>query len=133
MKILCADALAEDLLAPLVAAGHEIVVDAALDADTLVDKLQSDDFEVLVVRSTKVTEAALDANPSLWLVVRAGAGTDNVDKAAASARLVNNTSRAGRCWRSRLALATETVIADRCDAGLSNNSLRIGSGKLVST
>jgi len=41
--------------------------------------------EVLVVRSTKVTEAALDAG-RLSLVVRAGAGYNTIDVKAASAR-----------------------------------------------
>ena len=41
--------------------------------------------EVLVVRSTKVTAAMMDAG-SLGLIVRAGAGYNTIDVAAASAR-----------------------------------------------
>ena len=119
MKILSADALAEDLLAPLVEAGHEIVVDPTLDADTLPAKLGSDDFEVLVVRSTKVTEAALDANSSLGLVVRAGAGTDNIDKDAASARgiYVSNVPGQNAVAVAELAMALLLGIDRQIGAG----------------
>lgn len=86
MKILCADKLSEEAIAPLVQAGHDVIVEPQTTAESLVARLASEDFEVLVVRSTKVSSAALGANPALGLVVRAGAGTDNIDKQAASAR-----------------------------------------------
>lgn len=85
MKILCADKLDEAAFDRLRDAGHEVVIEPELTAETLPDRLRSEDFDVLVVRSTQVTEAALGASPSLGLVVRAGAGTDNIDKVAASA------------------------------------------------
>jgi D-3-phosphoglycerate dehydrogenase len=43
---------------------------------------------VLIVRSTKVTEAMLSAGPELGLVIRAGAGVNTIDVAAASRRSV---------------------------------------------
>ncbi len=51
------------------------------------------DADALIVRSDKVTAAVLDAAPALKIVVRAGAGYDNVDLAAASERgvVVENT------------------------------------------
>lgn len=42
--------------------------------------------EVLVVRSTKVLAADIDANPSLALIIRAGAGYDTIDVAHASTK-----------------------------------------------
>ena len=54
MKILCADALADDPLQPLRDAGHEVLVEADLSADTIPERLAGDTVEVLVVRSTKV-------------------------------------------------------------------------------
>ena len=86
MKILCADALDEELLAPLRDAGHEVLVEPELDPTSLPDRLRDDSVEVLVVRSTKVRADALEAGSTLGLVVRAGAGTDNIDKETASAR-----------------------------------------------
>lgn len=86
MKILCADALADDLLAPLRDSGHEVIVESELSGDTLPARIGELSPDVLVVRSTKVNVDAIEASNSLGLIVRAGAGTDNVDKDAASAR-----------------------------------------------
>lgn len=44
------------------------------------------EVQVLVVRSTKVTAAAIEAAPGLKLIVRAGSGVNNIDVKAASAR-----------------------------------------------
>ncbi len=54
-----------------------------LDAESLPGGLKLTD--ILVVRSTKVTAAAIKAAPLLSLIIRAGAGVDNIDLAAASA------------------------------------------------
>ena len=64
MKILCADALADELLQPLRDAGHEVCVEPDLDADSLPARLEGDSVEVLVVRSTKVTEELVEWHPS---------------------------------------------------------------------
>ncbi|MEZ5342256.1 MAG: NAD(P)-dependent oxidoreductase [Acidimicrobiales bacterium] len=82
MKILFADSVDESRLEPLQQLGHDCVVDGSLDADTLPEAVAG--VEILVVRSTKVTAATIDAAHNLALVVRAGAGTDNIDKVAAS-------------------------------------------------
>ncbi len=82
MKILFADALDEGRLERLREDGHECIVAPELTADTLPD--QVGDADALVVRSTKVTKDTIDAATNLGLIVRAGAGTDNVDKAAAA-------------------------------------------------
>ena len=51
------------------------------------------DAEALIIRSDKVTDEVMAAAPKLKVVVRAGAGFDNVDLAAATARgiVVMNT------------------------------------------
>ncbi len=51
------------------------------------------DVDALIVRSDKVTAEVIAAAPKLKIVVRAGAGYDNVDLAAASAKgiVVMNT------------------------------------------
>ena len=85
MKILCADALAPSLFDPLVSSGHEVLIEPDLTGETIPQRLTELNPEVLVVRSTKVTDDAINASPALGLVVRAGAGTDNVSKPAASA------------------------------------------------
>ncbi len=96
MRILCADALADELLDPLRAQGHDVLVEPDLGADDLPDRLAGGGVDVLVVRSTKVSSEAIAAAPELGLVVRAGAGTDNVDKEAASAKGVYVANVPGR-------------------------------------
>lgn len=77
MKILLADSLPDASVQRLQAAGDEVRVDGSLGADDLATALAG--FEVLVVRSTRVTEEALRAADELALVVRAGAGTNTID------------------------------------------------------
>ena len=84
MRILFADSVEEDRLSPLSAAGHDVVIDKGLSEQDLPSAMAG--VNVLVVRSTKVTAEAIQAGDELGLIVRAGAGTDNIDKAAASAR-----------------------------------------------
>ena len=56
------------------------------DKAQLLEAVQSAD--ALIIRSDKVDEAVLAAAPNLKIVVRAGAGYDNVDLAAATAHNV---------------------------------------------
>jgi D-3-phosphoglycerate dehydrogenase len=59
--------------------GHEIIFDAALDENTLPQAQKKEDAEIIIVRSTKVNAAAIDAGGKLKLVIRAGAGFDTID------------------------------------------------------
>jgi D-3-phosphoglycerate dehydrogenase len=85
MRVLIADAFEESGLAALRAAGIDVVHQPDLKDAALADAIRDTGAEVLVVRSTKVTEAMLDAG-RLALVVRAGAGYNTIDVKAASAR-----------------------------------------------
>jgi D-3-phosphoglycerate dehydrogenase len=84
MRVLVADTLAEEALAVLADRGHDCVVEPDLGADDLPARIGG--FEALVVRSTKVTAATLEAADRLTLVVRAGAGTNTIDTDTAAAR-----------------------------------------------
>lgn len=86
MKILIADAFSEAGVERLRQAGHTVVVDPSLKGGELTRALGEHAPQVLVVRSTKVTAADLDANPALELIVRAGAGTDTIDVEGAARR-----------------------------------------------
>ena len=77
MKVLLADALPDAAVERLEAAGDDVTRMPDLNADTLPDHIAG--YEVLIVRSTKVTAAAIDAADSLGLIVRAGAGTNTID------------------------------------------------------
>ena len=68
----------------LEAAGHELVLfEKYAEQSELVAAVS--DAEALIIRSDKVTAEVIAAAPKLKIVVRAGAGYDNVDLAAASA------------------------------------------------
>ena len=67
----------------LEAAGHEFVLfEKYAEQSELVAAVA--DAEALIIRSDKVTAEVIAAAPKLKIVVRAGAGYDNVDLAAAS-------------------------------------------------
>ncbi len=85
MKVLVADPFETSGIDGLRSAGCDVTHDPALKDETLVAALAETRAEVLVVRSTKVTAEMLDAG-SLGLIVRAGAGYNTIDVAAASAR-----------------------------------------------
>ena len=85
MKVLVADPFESSGLDGLRAAGCDVVHDPALQDEALAAALAETGADVLVVRSTKVTAEMLDAG-NLGLIVRAGAGYNTIDVAAASAR-----------------------------------------------
>ncbi len=85
MKVLIADQFEQSGRDGLAAAGCDVVFDPNLSGDTLGAALRETGAEALIVRSTKVTADMLDGG-HLALIVRAGAGYNTIDVAAASAR-----------------------------------------------
>jgi len=85
MHVLIADKFEQSGQDGLKSAGCEVTYQPGLKDDALADAVERGRPEVLVVRSTKVTEAILAAG-ALKLVVRAGAGYNTIDVAAASRR-----------------------------------------------
>lgn len=83
MRVLVADSFEESGLAALTAAGCQVSYEPKAKDAELVQAIAATAPDVLIVRSTKVPEAALAAGP-LKLVVRAGAGYNTIDVAAAS-------------------------------------------------
>src|SRR4029453_12476519 len=85
MKVLVADKFEQSGLDALKAAGCDVIFEPEASGDTLIAAIKKTKAPVLVVRSTKVTEAMMDAG-ALSLIVRAGAGVNTIDVAAASKR-----------------------------------------------
>ena len=94
MRVLFADAVSESTVTDLEARGHACVVDAGLKAGDLPSSLGG--FDALVVRSTKVVGEVFENADRLALVIRAGAGTNTIDTAAAAARGVLVANLPGR-------------------------------------
>jgi D-3-phosphoglycerate dehydrogenase len=85
MRVLIADVFEQSGQDALLALGCEIRFDPKLKDEVLAAAVEEFRPDVLVVRSTKVPEAVLAAG-ALKLVVRAGAGYNTIDVAAASRR-----------------------------------------------
>jgi len=85
MLVLIADKFEQSGRDALQAMGCDISYQPDLKDDSLTQAIVNVEPDVLVVRSTRVTEPMLDAGP-LKLVVRAGAGYNTIDVAAASKR-----------------------------------------------
>jgi D-3-phosphoglycerate dehydrogenase len=85
MKVLVADALPSSTLAAMRSASLDVLYRPELSGDSLADAIASSDADVLVVRSTVVPAHMLDRG-RLSLIVRAGAGVNTIDVAAASRR-----------------------------------------------
>ncbi|GAB4385386.1 MAG: hypothetical protein Kow0022_11080 [Phycisphaerales bacterium] len=84
MNILVADKLESECIQGLQNLGCSVHVDPELGPDTLGEAIRKTEAEILVVRSTKVPGAVLEGATTLRGIVRAGAGVDNIDVAAAT-------------------------------------------------
>jgi len=82
MKILIADKLPDSVADSLSKKGHICTTDSSLTYESLPDSIK--DHEILIVRSTKVMTNTLNEAENLKLIVRAGAGTNTIDKEYAS-------------------------------------------------
>jgi D-3-phosphoglycerate dehydrogenase len=96
MKILVADKLAPAVAPALKALELELVAAVGLKGPDLTAKIQETNPAVVIVRSTKITAADLAAAPGLRLVIRAGAGVNTIDVAAATARGVKVANTPGK-------------------------------------
>lgn len=85
MNVLIADKFEDSGRAALAGGGCVLDYRPGTKDAALVDAIRDTGAEVLIVRSTKVTRAMLEAG-RLSLVVRAGAGYNTIDVAAASER-----------------------------------------------
>jgi D-3-phosphoglycerate dehydrogenase / 2-oxoglutarate reductase len=95
MRVLIADTFEQSGLDGLTRAGCDVVYDPDAEGDRLVAAIRESQANVLIVRSTQVGEAMLDAG-ALSLVVRAGAGVNTIDVAGASRRGIYVSTCPGR-------------------------------------
>ncbi len=96
----------------LVKGGHEVALLEKYPEQADLVKAVAD-VNALIIRSDKVTAEVLDAAPQLKIVVRAGAGFDNVDLAAATAHgvVVMNTPGQNSNAVAELAIAMMIFMA----------------------
>ena len=84
MRVLVADKFETVGVDGLKDLGCDVVLHPDVKAEGLAETIRDVNPKILVVRSKKVNAAALAAGPGLSLVIRAGAGIDTIDVAAAS-------------------------------------------------
>ena len=94
MKILIADKFSEAHLDQLKQLGCDVTYKPAAKAEELVKLIAP--FQILVVRSKKVSADVIKAGSQLAVIVRAGAGVNTIDVKAASARGVYVTNCPGK-------------------------------------
>jgi D-3-phosphoglycerate dehydrogenase len=126
MKVLIADKFEKSGIDGLQAAGCEVIFEPDLKDATLVEALAKTQADVLVVRSTVVTEAMFDAG-TLALVVRAGAGYNTIDVKAASKRgiYVSNCPGKNSIAVAELAFGLMTAL----DRRIPDNVVELRGGK----
>jgi D-3-phosphoglycerate dehydrogenase / 2-oxoglutarate reductase len=126
MKVLIADKFEQSGIEALKEIGCEVVYNPDLKDDSLVEAIRDSKADVLVVRSTKVAEAALAAG-RLSLVVRAGAGYNTIDVKAASSRGIYVSNCPGKNSIAVAELAFALILA--LDRRLPDNVADLRAGK----
>jgi D-3-phosphoglycerate dehydrogenase / 2-oxoglutarate reductase len=125
MKILVADAFPKERLADFAALG--LTVDHRPDVSAKDLPAAARDASLLVVRSKQVTAEVFEAATALSLVVRAGAGVNTIDVAAASRRGVYVANCPGQNSIAVAELAVGLVLA--LDRRIPDNVAQLRAGR----
>lgn len=126
MRVLIADPFEQSGIDALVRAGCEVLHEPHLKEAALEARLRDCEARVLVVRSTAVGAAALEAG-SLGLVVRAGAGYNTIDVAAASRRGIYVSNCPGRNAIAVAELTMALILA--IDRRIPDNTADLRAGR----
>jgi len=126
MRVLIADKFEQSGRDGLDAAGCDYSYQPDVKEESLVEAVRSYAPEVLVVRSTKVTEPMMEAGP-LKLVVRAGAGYNTIDVAAASRRGIYVSNCPGKNSVAVAELAFALILA--LDRRVADNVSELRAGR----
>jgi len=110
MRILIADKFEDSGRNGLQALGCEVFYQPDLKDEVFVEAIRKERPDVLIVRGTKVTEPMLDAGP-VKLIVRAGAGYNTIDVAAASQRGIYVSNCPGKNSIAVAELAFALILA----------------------
>ena len=124
MKILIADKLSPKAILALEKIGANITSNPDLKAEELSESIGN--ANVLIVRSTKVYAETIEAGKSLELIIRAGAGVNNIDLEKASNSGVYVANCPGKNSDAVAELTLGHIIA--CDRRIVDASLDLRSG-----
>lgn len=125
MRIIIADKFEKSGIDGLASAGFEIINKPGLKDDALRETIETEKPEGLIVRSTKVRDEMMV--DSLKLIVRAGAGYDNIDVAAATSKNIKVANCPGKNAHAVAELAFGLILA--IDRRIPENVLELRQGK----
>jgi D-3-phosphoglycerate dehydrogenase len=127
MRVLIADKFEPSGVDGLKKTGCTVLYQPDLKNETaLVQAIQTSKPDVLIVRSTKVTSAVLDAG-AIKLVVRAGAGYNTIDVASASKRGIYVSNCPGKNSVAVAELAFALILA--LDRRIADNVIALRKGE----
>jgi D-3-phosphoglycerate dehydrogenase len=127
MKVLIADKFEKVGIDGLKDLGCAVVSQPDVTADDLPALIRQEDPHALIVRSKKVTRDALKAGTALTLVIRAGAGIDTIDVAAASELGIFVTNCPGKNSIAVAELVFALLLA--CDRRVPDQVIELRQGK----
>jgi D-3-phosphoglycerate dehydrogenase / 2-oxoglutarate reductase len=126
MKVLIADQFEQSGIDAIAAAGCEVIYEPSLADQQLGNALATLSPDVLIVRSSKVTEPML-ADTSLSLIVRAGAGVNTIDVRAASRRGIYVSNCPGKNAVAVAELTFALILA--LDRRIADNVIDLRAGQ----
>ncbi len=126
MQVLIADKFEQSGRDALKDLGCDVSFQPDLKDEALVEAIRSENPDVLVVRGTKVTEPMLAAG-QIKLVVRAGAGYNTIDVAAASRRGIYVSNCPGKNSIAVAELAFALILA--LDRRVADNVIALRQGQ----
>jgi D-3-phosphoglycerate dehydrogenase len=126
VRVLIADKFEESGQESFKSIGCEVIYQPGITEEALPGEVERLRPDVLVVRSTKVNEAALNAG-ALKLVVRAGAGYNTIDVAAASRRGIYVSNCPGKNSIAVAELAFALILA--LDRRIVDNVISLREGR----
>jgi D-3-phosphoglycerate dehydrogenase len=126
MRVLIADKFEQSGRDGLQAIGCKVSYQPDLKDEDLVQAIRKESPDVLVVRGTKITEAMLAAG-QIKLVVRAGAGYNTIDVAAASRRGIYVSNCPGKNSIAVAELAFALILA--LDRRVADNVIALRRGE----
>jgi len=126
MRVLIADKFEQSGRDGLEAAGCDYSYQPDVKDESLIEAIRGYAPDAIVVRSTKVTEAMMDAG-ALKLIVRAGAGYNTIDVAAASRRGVYVSNCPGKNSIAVAELTFALILA--LDRRVADNVIALREGR----
>lgn len=125
MKVLIADKFPDQYVQKLADYDLEVIYEPKLGENDLVEAAK--EVDILVVRSTKVNEAAINNSTQLNLIIRAGAGVNNINIAAANKKGIYVANCPGKNSIAVAELAIGLMIS--LDRRIPSNVMDFKNGK----